>query len=289
MTFNVKFDEQDTNLKASFDEVFIVGDGSNNIQVDQEVIEKSTNAVSGGAVKKYVDDVISQIPEPDDIELDTTLSQEGTAADAKATGEAIKTVKDGALTTEYYAVEIVKMAQDGLGLALARTNSIDSSSDELTVGMIFYPVIFENGVQHKLVEAPFDFIYVNGAVWNNKHQFTRVGITSPVIAEQLGVTDILWFDTTIPKIMGYFGLDDYEITFGDASDEESEGTVAIVFTGTGMRQDARQAAGLCNLILTNPETKLIFESENQEIIPVIDAPYSYDATPIEAGGLNNGS
>lgn len=270
----------------------MVGDGSNNLQVDQEVIEESTNAVSGGAVKKYVDDVISQIPEPDDIELDTTLSQEDTAADAKATGEAIKAVKNGALTTEYYAVEIVKMAQDGLGLAKAILQQRDSSTSTLGVGLIFYPVIFEDGIQHKLVDAPFDFIYANGAVWNNRHQFKRVGITSPVITEQLGITDIFWFDTTVQKLMGHFGMSsgNYELIFADATEEKSaKGTIVVSFNIFGLTAVALQVKGLWDLILANPETKLIFEYENQENIPVIDAPYSYDITPIDAGGLNNGN
>lgn len=292
MNLKATFEEQDTNLKASFNEVFIIGDGSNNIQVDQEVIEESTNAVSGGAVKKYVDDVISQIPEPDDIELDTTLSQEDTAADAKATGEAIKAVKKGALTTEYYAVEIVKMAQDGLGLTLAATTSDSSGNQILTVGMLFNPVIFEDGIQHKLVDAPFDFIYANGVIWNNAHQFKRVGITSPVITAQLGINDIFWFDTTIPRLMGHSGMNegDYELIFEDTSEEgEAEGIITVAFIVPGTHTTIYQAKALWELILANPETKLIFEYENQENIPVIDAPYSYDITPIDAGGLNNGN
>lgn len=297
MTLKVKFDEQDTNLKASFDEVFIVGDGSNNTQVDQEVIEESTNAVSGGAVKKYVDEVISQISKPDDIEIDTTLSIGGAAADAKATGEAIKTVKNGALTTEYYAVETVKMAQNGLAQSAVRLNTNATSTGyytyELTVGTTFIPVIFEDGVQYKFVDAPFEYTYVNGALWNNRHQFKRVGITSPVITEQLGITDVLWFDTTIPKIMGFFGMSDgnYKLTFGDASKYgHPEGVIVVLFTiDTSTLSIANQVKGLWDLIFANPETKLIFEYENQENIPVIDAPYSHDATPIDVGGLNNGN
>lgn len=202
---------------------------------------------------------------------------------------------NNALTTEYYAVEIVKMVQNGIAqsnVTLITNNNMDSGSYTytLTAGILFCPVTFEDGIQHKVVDAPFDFIYVNGAIWNNKHQFTRVGITSPVITEQLGITDILWFDTTIPRLMGHFGMSegDYKVIFNDASDYQPEGRIALVFTvGCSVQQAAYQAKGLWDLILSNPKTKLIFEYENQENIPVIDAPYSYDATPIDAGGFDN--
>lgn len=227
------------------------------------------------------------------VNIDSTLTIEGAAADAKATGEAIKKVKDGALTTEYYALDIVKMAQNGLAqtrTGIRSTTGNGSYAYELTVGMLFYPVTFENGVKYKLVEAPFDFIYVNQPIWNNAHQFKRVGITSPVIAQQLGINGVLWFDTTIPKIMGVFDMSEgsYKLTFGDASDYHPEGMIVVVFTiGTSSNTTANQVKGLWDLILSNPETKLIFEYENQENIPVIEAPYVYDATPIDAGGFDN--
>jgi hypothetical protein len=209
----------------------------------------------------------------------------------KNTKQLVEKVKNGALTTEYYAVEIVKMAQDGLGLVKTALQPESSSTDVLTVGFAFYPVIFKDGIQYKLVDAPFDYIYINGAIWSNKHQFKKVGITSPVIAEQLGITDILWFDTTLPKLMEHFGMGgsgDYEFLFMDASiNGEIEGIIETIFTVLGPHMSALQVKGLWDLILANPETKLIFEYENQENIPVIDAPYTYDAIPVDIGGFDN--
>lgn len=283
MTLDVKFDEQDTTLKASFGEVFTVGDEGNNLQIDQDVIEESTNAVSGGAVKKYVDDVISQIPKPDDIELDTTLSREGAVADAKATGNAIRAVKDNASSIEYYAVNIAELVANGVGVTNVNIKSEGAGSEyRLSVGMLFFPVIFDNGVQYKLIEAPFDFIYVNQPIWKNVHQFKRAGITSPVIAQELGNDDILWFDTTIPRLMGALGMreNSYELVFGDASDYRPEGQIEVVFTiGASMQSVADQAKGLWDLMLANPETKLIFEYQNQKNISMYDAPFAYSVTP----------
>jgi hypothetical protein len=210
----------------------------------------------------------------------------------KNTAQLIEEIKDSTITTKYYSVNVGELITNGLGYSVIDSQSPSSSIFTLTIGALFSVVIFEDGVLHKLVDAPFDFIYANGAIWNNAHQFKRVGITSPVIAQQLGVNDILWFDTTIPKLMEHFGMTkgSYELVFGDASESEKiEGVVTVLFTiDTSFSQAAYQVKGLWEFIFANPETRFIFEYENQENIPVIDAPYIYDATPVDVGGLGNG-
>lgn len=226
------------------------------------------------ATKKYVDD---------SIKVDTTLSKEGTAADAKATGDAIVSLGDNTLSTKYYSIDIVKMKNNGVAHANTILNSQSSSNYTLTVVALFYPVIFENGVKHKLIDAPFEFIYVNQPIWMNAHQFKRIGITSPVIAQQLGVNEILWFDTTIPKILSAFDMNEgsYELKYGDASDYHPEAQIAVQFTSKTTNGTAvYQVKGLWDLIFSNQDTKLIFEYENQENIEIIDAPFSLEAAPI---------
>lgn len=65
--------EHEQTFESEFVDVQLPGEGGNgNITVDQAVIENSKNPVSGGAVKKYVDEQISKIEIPEGESVDLT-------------------------------------------------------------------------------------------------------------------------------------------------------------------------------------------------------------------------
>lgn len=75
MNFDVDFMSQGTTFDATFGETTVIG---SNITVEQKVIEGSKNAVSGGAVKEYVDEQISniEVPEGDSVDLSNYYTKE---------------------------------------------------------------------------------------------------------------------------------------------------------------------------------------------------------------------
>lgn len=223
------------------------------------------------------------------IELDTTLTIEGAAADSKATGDAIGEVKQNATTTEYHSITLKPLVEGGYGHATASVIKPNSSNYTLSVGVVLGICLFENGVEHRIINAPFDFIYVGSAIWVNKHQFKRVGITSPVITENLGFNGVIWFDY-MGEILSDFGMNSnsYNFTFEDSSKYTNTGTISAVFT---INTDSNESVPaytiqyLFNEMFKHPETKLVFEYQKQENIKTIEATYNYDVAP--AGGIVN--
>jgi hypothetical protein len=220
------------------------------------------------------------IPEPggSEVELDTTLSKEGVAADAKATGDAIKTKTN----IKYYAFDIATLQANGVAAAATNISSPNSGSYTLNINITIVPTIFENGVETKIIDAPFKFLNINGAVWNNKNEFRGVGISSPAIAQTLGINDILWFES-MGNVMSNFGLarENFTYKFFDNSRGYPQGTITIQMSAfTTNYSAAQQVKGLWDAMFATPGTKIIFEYENQENIETYESRYLLEAAPI---------
>lgn len=221
---------------------------------------------------------LSDIPEPggDAVEVDATLSIEGAAADAKATGDAIISLGDNTVGKTYYSIDMETLKNNGV--LVAATNI---SSNGLTIAISLLPCIFENGVEYKIIDMPFKYMYFNGAVLTNRNSFTNVGIQSPVITQQLGIDRVLWIDT-LYKIMCNFPdvNESGNFSFGDDSQAyHPEAVIKIEFNVCGSSTPLNQLRGLWEAIFATPGTKIVFEYQNQENIETVEAEYLYGTTP----------
>jgi hypothetical protein len=216
--------------------------------------------------------------EVEQIEVDATLSQPGAAADAKATGDVIKTKPN----IKYYAFDIATLQANGVAAAATNISSPNNNSYTLNITITIIPTIFENGVETKIIDAPFKFLNINGAVWNNKNEFRGVGISSPVITQTLGITDILWFEG-MGSVMSNFGMarDNFTYKLFDNSRGYPQGTITIQMSAfTTNYSAAQQVKGLWDAMFATPGTKIIFEYENQENIETYESRYLLEAAPI---------
>jgi hypothetical protein len=221
----------------------------------------------------YLDD----IPEVSAVEVDTTLSKEGVAADAKATGDAIVSLGDNTVGKTYYSIDFQTLKNNGL-----LVDALNLSSNSLIIAISFSPCIFENGVECKFIDIPFKYMYFNGAILTNGNSFTNVGIQSPVITQQLGIDGVLWIDT-IYKIMCNFPdvNDSGNFSFGDVSQTyHPEAVIKIEFNVYGSSTPLNQLKALWNAIFSTPGTKIVFEYQNQENIETYESKYLLEAAPI---------
>ena len=180
------------------------------------------------------------------------------------------------VTTEHYSLDIQTLKSNGYMTWIS-----EDSGSKLIVSLIFVPAIMDNGVQHKIIDVPFEFINVNNVLtWSNQNKFKNVGISSPVLAQALGLNGTLWFDTII-NIMNEMGFPrkDTIFEFYDANTGDNYGTLVIELTGTAQTHSSMtELKSLWETILEHPETKLIFEYQKQENITTYEAAYLYDAS-----------
>lgn len=242
MNYDVTFEEQNTEFDVDFGENVNIGGGTT-VPPDEQMSDTSTNAVQNKVVKAYAD--------------------------------------NNTVVSKYYSIDMNTLKSNNILSSDVTYVSTGNSTYKLTIGILFAAAVLENGVIHKVIDAPFEFINMNGLVWSNKKAFKNVGISSPE-TEVLGLSGVFWLDTLIGMIenSGFIG-NSGTFELSDVSKNDS-GVVSIIITATTQNLTALlNVKGLLEAIFNNSETKLVFEYQNQEVVSTHDASYVYDAAPIE--------
>lgn len=219
-------------------------------------------------------------PKGDSITVDKEMSNESENPVQNKVAKAY--VDNNTVVSEYYKIDVNTLKTAGLMVTEVKQESLGGGGTRLTVGFLFLASGFVDGVFVKTVEAPFEFMFIHSAFWSNKKAFKDVGILSPVIESQLGIKGILWSGTLL-SMMENIGFYDNKSTLEleDAS-KGDEGRISVIFTAdTNEYVAVNTTMALWTAIFSHPETKLVFEYQNQEVVPIHDAPYVYDAAPIE--------